>query len=171
MVLATLYLDTSMKWVLVITGVILLAMLLGRMSRPEPKRQGFPFEQGLALLNLFEIDFFHILREAADASWYIACKPQLSEIITVRENADHRRVHLEQLESERVDFLLCDAETMAPLLAIELVDPASDRQDVRDRTAFLSRALRAARLPLLEVSIADSVDVEEVRAQIREKLA
>jgi hypothetical protein len=53
-----------------------------------------------------------------------------------------------------VDFLICDAGSMQPLLGIELDDASHGKAESVDRDRFMERVFGAAELPLMRVKAA-----------------
>ncbi len=169
--MATLFVfDWSLKWILVISGLLLLAFWLAWLSRTPEKRVTYPYEQVLALLTVGELDFFHALREAVQHEFFIACKPRLADVITVEEGAAEWRAAFNRIQSKHVDFLLCRPDSLAPVLVIELDDPSHNRPDRIERDEFVNCALAAANLPILHVPIAESCDPDQLQTKIREAL-
>lgn len=78
-----------------------------------------------------------------------------------------------KIDRKHFDFVLIDAETTRPLLAIELDDRTHDRPDRRRRDGFVEAACDAAGLPLLRVRARPpgaSYDVATLSAEIERLL-
>jgi hypothetical protein len=61
-----------------------------------------------------------------------------------------------------VDFVVCDAETMQPVYAIELDDASHERQDRADRDDFVNKVFRKAGLPLLRADCKQGYSHQEM---------
>jgi very-short-patch-repair endonuclease len=68
-----------------------------------------------------------------------------------------------------VDFVLADASTLEPRLAIELDDRSHGRPEAKERDAFKDAVLAAAGMPLLRV-VTGRFSVAALRARIREMI-
>ena len=66
-----------------------------------------------------------------------------------------------------MDFVLCDNDSVRPLLAIELDDSSHKSDKGQARDAFVDEALRAAGLPLLRIPCKAGYNVQDLAAQIR----
>jgi hypothetical protein len=75
-----------------------------------------------------------------------------------------------RIDRKHVDFVICEARTMQPLLAIELDDASHERADRIARDAFVDRVFEVAGLPLLHVRFALAYQPEVLMHAIRQKL-
>ena len=90
-------------------------------------------------------------------------KVRLMDLVSVpdkhwREFAPGSGMHL--------DFVLADAETLRPMLVIELDDRSHGRTDVQERDRFKNAALAAAELEILRVLAAGKYH----RGQLEDKI-
>ena len=125
-----------------------------------------------SLLTRSELACYLVLREAVGDDWQILLKVRLGDVLTVVHqggNPDWQRAW-NRIRSKHLDFLLCDPETLAPVLAIELDDRSHERQDRRERDEFLNAALADAGLPLLRIPVARAYQVADLRTQMDQLL-
>ncbi|MGI5917257.1 MAG: DUF2726 domain-containing protein [Anaerolineae bacterium] len=89
------------------------------------------------------------------------------------KSKDRRRAlaYNNRIDRKHVDFLLCDPQTMAPLLGIELDDSSHRRPDRRARDELVDRIFESAGLPLLRVPARfDGYNAATLREKIDEIL-
>jgi very-short-patch-repair endonuclease len=84
--------------------------------------------------------------------------------------AAQRRKWLGKILAKHVDFVLCDPESLAPLLAIELDDASHDRPERKERDEFVDHAFESAGLPLLRIRNGSSYDPAALRQLIDDSL-
>jgi hypothetical protein len=131
-------------------------------------RKVLPFTKRPSLLTPGERRFYATLVQAVPPGVVIFVKVRLLDVVTVPEaawescGAPASGMHL--------DFVLADASTTEPRLAIELDDRSHVRADVRQRDRFKDTALKAAGVPMLRVPAAGRYNGAELRAQIRAAL-
>jgi hypothetical protein len=119
-----------------------------------------------------EHNFYHVLREAV-ADWaVVAPKVNLSDLFYVQTgNQKDNRRFLNQIDRKHVDFLLCDARTMRPLMGVELDDRSHLRADRQQRDALVAGVFGAAGLPLVRVPVQASYVTGELAQMLRQSAA
>ena len=140
---------------------ILLASFLGR-AKAKESTLDYPYGKRDAFLTPAEVSFFHVVQSFLPAEYHLVVKVRLADLFFVRQP------HLNQaarnrIDRKHVDFLICDAKTMEPKLAIELDDRSHQRKDRQERDAFIDEVFRAAELPMVHIAAAKGYQVDEVR--------
>ncbi|MEZ5943722.1 MAG: DUF2726 domain-containing protein [Planctomycetaceae bacterium] len=127
-----------------------------------------PYEQNPEFLTKAERSFFGVLQQAVAGRYHIFVKVRLADLLTVRSGAEKWQSHFNRIQSKHIDFVLCDMEQIAPLLAVELDDKSHQRRKRQQRDAFLEEALAAANFSLLRIPVRTSYNVGQLRQQIEE---
>ena len=149
---------------LVIALVLLLARVLLGSDIP-------PYEQQGPLLGEVPLQFYRVLREAIQDDWSLLRAVPLGEVFKVRHGVSKPHLWQKKLGSHKIDFLLCDADTMRARLAIALDPPTEDEQEEGERDVFLDEACGSADLCLLRVTIRPSYNKDSLRASIKKAIA
>lgn len=115
----------------------------------EPQAERYPYHLRDNFLSPAEHHFFRALLPAVSA-WAVVCpKVRLGDIFYVRAPDRSARYRARnRIERKHLDFLLCDPETMQPLLGVELNDRSHQRADRRKRDGFVAGVFDAAGLPI-----------------------
>lgn len=124
-------------------------------SPVEPAEEEVTFPYGLRddFLSPAELSFFRVLKSELPAEWHLVAKVNLVDLFFIRQ--PHRnQAARNRIERKHVDFVICDALTMKPLLGIELDDASHARQDRLERDVFVNLVFQAAGLPILHVRAA-----------------
>ena len=153
----------------------------GRFSRKRGKRPPLPgmrsgaatllspppiaFRRAPRLLSRGERAFWYPLFEAVKGKYRIFCKVRLLDIVDTPSGSD--RYWFKKVRGFHVDFVLCDPQTTAPLLVVELDDRSHNSSRVKERDELKSAVLAAAGLPLLRVTCQQAYDPEELGQAIR----
>lgn len=161
--------------VLLIAAGIAAAKLLGRKVASQQDEgdmaPGFPYEKRAPLLTPAERSFYGVLRSLAETrGWEVFAKVRLEDLIEVKKGTEKYQSHRNRIKARHVDFLVCDQQTVSPIVAIELQDSSHARTDRQQRDAFVSGALEAAGLPLLAISPQRAYAVAELSEMIQGKL-
>jgi very-short-patch-repair endonuclease len=155
----------AQNWPLVafVVGAIVTIVLALLSLRDGPP----PYERRGVLLSPAEITFLRALQMAVREDWLIFSMVRLADIIKVRTKTRKSQSWNSRIQGKRLDFVICDYETLEVKLAIELDDASQPRTD-RDRFVFV--ALTAAGLPLLRVRAQERYETAALRKDIEDAL-
>lgn len=160
----------------IVAGLALIAIAILRpkiikfiksLGRPRP----LPYQEKPDFFSAAEISFYHCLRTAIGTERIIFAKVRLIDLMELPATTDGYTTWFNRVKAKHVDFVLCDAGTVKPILVIELDDSTHARQDRRNRDAFVDAALQAARLPILHVQAKRSYSTAELRQTIDETIS
>ena len=146
--------------------VIILLVLL----RLVTGRRRLPYRRVESLLTAAERSFYDVLLRAVAPELVVFAKVRLADLMWLPDGVRDRQAHLGRIIAKHVDFVLCDRQTLSPVLAIELDDSSHLARERRDRDAFVDRALSAAGIPLLRVRAGRSYHLPELAGQLQEAL-
>ncbi|HEX9016592.1 MAG TPA: DUF2726 domain-containing protein, partial [Chloroflexota bacterium] len=160
-------------WIVAIVAVIALVVVSRMLQGKDTaeKVSGYPFEKRRQFLSPAERSFYGVLRTlAGQRGWDVFAKIRLEDIVEVRKGTEKLQAHRNRIKSRHVDFLLCDQETVAPLLAVELNDASHASERRQERDAFLNDALSAAGIALLTVPAKSAYSPADLGRMVDEKL-
>jgi hypothetical protein len=129
---------------------------------PNPE---FPYHLRDNFLSPAELSFYNVLRTVIGSRAVLLSKVALGDVFWVKQNDPSRfRIYTNKIDRKHVDFLICHAVTMQPLVGVELDDKSHQRQDHQERDAFVNEVFQAAGLPLLHIPARRSYRPEELTA-------
>lgn len=97
-----------------------------------------------------EQSFYLVLKHVVSDRAIICTKVSLGDLFFVRSNSrSNFRTLTNKIDRKHVDFLLCDPQTVRPLVAIELDDKSHQRSDRQARDELVAMVYQAAKLPLV----------------------
>ena len=152
--------------VVLIAAVGLSALLKAR----PPKRPSLPYKKRDYLLTAAERSFYEVLQTVVDNQLHVFPKIRLVDLLYLPKGTENRQAHMNRVQSKHVDFVLCDLQNVRPLLVIELDDSSHEREDRKDRDAFVDQALEDAALPILHVPANRTYAPKELADLIEAKL-
>jgi hypothetical protein len=155
---------------LVVFVLGVLAEIARRLLTPQA---GVPAEyrRVKALLTDAELRFFHVLRDCVPSTQIVLCKVRVADFVTPAISGPKRQTAFNRISAKHADFLLCDAESMSPLLVIELDDKSHERGERRDRDAFMDSVYASVQLPILHVKVQAKYSAADLRARISAALS
>lgn len=143
----------------------LIRSLLGIGTREtELGAEQLPYLQRDAFLSPAEASFFLVLTSVVDARYLVFTKVGIRDLLYVPRRTNNWQSYWNKIDRKHVDFLLCDPETIQPVLAIELDDSSHSREDRRKRDEFVDRVFQAAGLPLRRLPAKNGYSADEVYA-------
>lgn len=158
--------------------LLLVAALLIKVILPAVQRSGsgvraagdvesLPYRRRDYLLTKSERSFHEVLRGSLSAQIVVFAKVRLIDLVWLPKGTGNRQRHLNRVVSKHVDFVLCDVQSIRPLLVIELDDASHRRADRMARDAVVDAALEAAGLPILHIDAQRGYVVEDLKREIR----
>jgi very-short-patch-repair endonuclease len=132
-------------------------------AKPRPYRQRDDF------LSPAELAFYRVLVPVVDSRYVICPKVRIADLVYTVERND--RANMNRIIQKHVDFVLCEKESMKPILVIELDDSSHARADRQERDELVDAVFESAQLPLLHVRAATRYVPQELRSQIEQALS
>ena len=126
-----------------------------------------PFKKKDWLLTKGEKAFYDALRQAVGSAVVICPKVRLADLVWIPKGEKDRRTWLNRVDRKHIDFVLCRAGTLSPVLAIELDDASHNSERAKKRDQVKDDVLKAAGLPMLRVKAAGSYDPAKIRADVQ----
>lgn len=135
--------------------------------RPQvkPVDEILPYRLRDHFLSPAEFSFYKVLSSILGTQFAIQSKVRLADIFFV-PRPNENVAYFNKIAQRHLDFLICDAVTMKPLLGIELDDTSHRRGSRQERDEFIGEVFQAAGLPLLRFAVQREYSPREVAAQI-----
>jgi len=129
----------------------------------------FPYHLRDDFLSAAEHNFYLVLNRAV-SDWAVICpKVSLSDVFFAKASEYGRRLaYTNKIDRKHIDFLLCDPQTVRPLVGIELDDKSHRRKDRQERDRFVEEVFRVAKLPLVRIPVQRTYNVDELGALLRQ---
>lgn len=129
-------------------------------------RMRFPYGMRDAFLSPAEISFFHVLKGTLGLEHHVITKVNLFDLFYVSQPHVNQAA-INRIDRKHVDFVVCEAGTMRPVLAIELDDASHLGRRARETDGFKDEVFRVAGLPLLRVKAARGYVPQELTERMR----
>ncbi|MFT3895945.1 MAG: DUF2726 domain-containing protein [Anaerolineales bacterium] len=127
----------------------------------------YPYHQVEEFISAAELNFFFNLKAVVGDSVHIFSKVKLSDLFYAKTgDFGKNRSYTNKIDYKHVDFLLCDARTLKPILGIELDDKSHQRADRQERDDFVNHVFEAAKLPLLHISVQRGYSQNELKSKL-----
>src|SRR5438094_2936026 len=95
----------------------------------------FPFRRK-SVLSPVELEFYNVLKLAVSDRFLILLKVGVRDLCEIT-NRDVNQAAFNRVADDKMDFVLCDQATLAPVVAIELDDSTLYPRDRAERDAVM----------------------------------
>jgi hypothetical protein len=147
---------------------LIATLIFGPKKLQEINSEILPYKLRSNLLSAAEFSFYKVLETAVQKKVEIQCKVRLADIFYTSYGTNVS--HFNRITGKHVDFLLCDLQTMKPLMGIELDDASHSQPERKERDVFVDKVFKVAELPLLHIQAKRTYHPEELMAKIKEFL-
>ncbi len=134
-----------------------------RWTPPAADAPEFPFLRKKYFFSAAERSFYEVLRRVVGEQVHLFAKVRLADVVYVAKGTGSWQTHFNRIQSKHIDFLLCDRQQIAPLLAIELDDSSHDAEARQSRDQVVDAVCEAARLPIIRISAQRAYTPESLR--------
>lgn len=142
----------------IIAGIVLVALIILTKKKGDDQapstRDTSGYKRAEYLFTGPEFKFYKALTDAIQGRYNIMVKVRLADIIEVDEYAKDRRKKFNYIAQKHCDFLLCERESMRPLLFIELDDSTHQQRDRQERDRFVDKVCKSAGMPIHHIPVA-----------------
>ncbi len=128
------------------------------------------YQKQKSILTPSESIFHKVLKKAVDSQYQIFAKVRLADFVWLVNESETQKYHLNQILGRHIDFLLCNNDSLSPMLCIELDDKSHELPDHQERDNFKNRLFESVGLPLLRVKLQSSYSSSYLHDLIESKL-
>lgn len=155
--------STSFFLVVILVSLAILALL-----KSPTGSTSFTYRRKPYLLSKAERSFYGVLSQAVAGKALIFSKVRVADVITPQQGLTRSNWQraFNKISAKHLDFILCDPQSCAVKLAIELDDASHDSAKRQARDSFLDAACQSAGLPLLRIRAARGYVVADLRCDI-----
>jgi len=129
------------------------------------------YRRRCTLLSAKEKAFYLTLLRVMGEHAHVFVKVRLADLVFIPNGTDHLDYHRGRVGRRYVDFVLCSPSSLAPVLAINVLDNDKRSQDARYADELICDALRIAGLPLLQIRPKEATDPAMLSRRIRLSIA
>ncbi len=138
---------------------------------PKETAESYPYQPQKSILTDAELSFYHVLTTALNGKLTTCVQVPLVSLIYPKTGSHKQNnTYRNKIDRKRVDFVLCDPQTLRPMLVIELDDSSHQRASRQTRDTFVEKALEAAKIPIMRVKTQATYPPRELLLEIKEKL-
>ncbi|WP_020676159.1 DUF2726 domain-containing protein [Geopsychrobacter electrodiphilus] len=150
--------------VLIVLGF--LAVFLQKQTSASPS--ALTFKSRGELFTPAERSFLGVLQQAVGDEFSIFGKVRLGDLIKPSSglNPSQRLSTLNKINLKHIDFLICRADNLAFVAAVELDDKSHRRKDRSERDVFVDQALSSAEIPIVRFAAQKSYELTDVKQRI-----
>jgi hypothetical protein len=143
----------------------LITSLFGFSKSKETASEILPYKLRTNILSPAEFSFYKVLQIAIQNKLEIQCKVRLADIFYTPHGTNIS--YFNRIARKHIDFLLCNQQTMKPILGIELDDSTHAQPDRIERDLFVDKVFQIAGLPILHLQAKRAYNPEELMNEIK----
>lgn len=126
-----------------------------------------PYRKRDYILNARELAAFRLISETLGNRYVVFPKVRLADLLSLPADASRRQEYIERVKDRRVDFVICDYESLEPLLVVASTSTNDNKKKiVADR--FTLRALEAAGLAYITLDLSNLPDSSDLQLNLRQ---
>jgi len=157
------------NWIILILLLIIVSLALALFKKKAGKTPvDFPYQSKEVLCSPAERSFLGALDKILGERYRIFAKVRLADIVDVQRglSASARQSAFNRIAGKHIDFIVCNANDLSIVGAIELDDKSHLKKGRRERDQFLDKALEAASIPMLRVKAQSTYSIKEVSSDL-----
>jgi hypothetical protein len=139
--------------------------LVQQKQPPTAEIETFPYKVQRSLLIPSEMVFYRGLASVVGTRALICPKVRLGDVFFVVDFKENLPQYF-RIAEKHVDFLLCNPQTIKPIVGIELDDEGHQQRDRKDRDRFIKKVFEAAGLPLIHIPVQPKYNAHELETRL-----
>jgi len=157
------------NWIILLLLLIIFFLALALFKRKDGKSpEDFPYQSKDVLCSPAERSFLGALDKIVGKKYRIFAKVRLADIIDVHKglSVSVRQSAFNRIDGKHIDFIICNANDLSIIGAIELDDKTHRGRGRHERDQFLDRTLKAAGVPVLRIKAQSSYSIKEISSRL-----
>jgi Protein of unknown function (DUF2726) len=150
--------------------VIAIKSLRRGSAQSEKVKAPYRYEKKSYFMSESEHEVFTILQQGYGEHYYIFPQVHISKILDHKVKGQYWEAAFKHINGKSVDYLICDKQSVRPLVAIELDGASHLSPDRIGRDGVVETMFKEANMPLVRLARKDSYNQEEVIAIIGKEL-
>jgi very-short-patch-repair endonuclease len=128
----------------------------------------FPYQSKDVLCSPAERSFLGALDKILEKSYRVFAKVRLADIVDIQQglSASARQSAFNRISGKHIDFIVCNANDLSIIGAIELDDKTHRAKRRQERDQFLDKTLEAAGVPLLRIKAQSAYSIKEISSSL-----
>lgn len=150
-------------------GLLLAVFGIGIWRALRRRWLAFPYRPAECLFTPAERAFLRVLDQVVGPQFRVFGKVRIADVAALQDGlppAIWRRA-LNRIAAKHLDFVICRADTLAIVCAIELNDRSHERPERQARDEFVAKVCQKIGLPLLMIPVQRQYAQSELRAQLK----
>jgi len=155
------------NWIILLLIIVVFALVLFK-KKAGKDPVDFPYQSKEVLCSPAERSFLGALDQIVGKKYRIFAKVRLADIIDVKKglSASVRQSAFNRIAGKHVDFIVCHANDLSIVGAVELDDKTHRGRGRQERDQFLDKALEIAGVPLLRIKARSTYSIKGISSDL-----
>lgn len=143
-----------------VIAILIIGFMIGGVKRFRYRK--------VELFSPAEKHFLKALDKAVSSEFRILGKVRIADVILPVKGLSNKEYNKSfwKISSKHIDYILLDRDTLDTVCVIELNDRSHKRKDRIKRDAFVDKAFKSAKIPLVWFSAKREYDITEIKNTI-----
>lgn len=137
--------------IIALVGVIIIFVLAKLM--PSKSKQNYDLSKyslKTSIVTPVEKWMYNVIQSELPENFLITPKIGMKDFIDIKKGKDFMR-HFTHIAQKHIDFLICEKDTLSPVLGIEIDDSSHQKESRRDRDQSVDEIYNAIGLKVLHI--------------------
>ena len=158
---------SSLLLLVIFAFVVLVVLAAIKNKQGRAGSIAFPYQPARTLFTAAERSFLGVLDQAVGSEYRVFGKVRVADVAIVKAGLGKsaRQSALNRIAYKHIDFVVCRANDLTVVCAVELNDKSHSSQRAQSRDDLLLKVCQAINLPLLTVPAKQAYSLQEIRSQ------
>ena len=155
--------------IILILVLVAVAIALALFKKKDGKGVvDFPYQSKDVLCSSAERSFLGALDQIVGGGFRVFAKVRLADIIDVQNGlpASARQSAFNRISGKHLDFVVCNANDLSIIGAIELDDKTHRGKSRQERDRFLDKTLEVVGIPILRIKAQSTYSIKEISSSL-----
>jgi Protein of unknown function (DUF2726) len=157
------------NWIILLLILVAVAIALSLLKKKAGKGPvNFPYQSKDVLCSPAERSFLGVLDNIVGKNYRIFAKVRLADIVDVQKGLSTSawQSAFNRISRKHIDFIVCNANDISIIGAIELDDKTHRGKGRQERDQFLDKTLETAGVPILRIKAQSTYSIKEISSSL-----
>lgn len=153
------------NWIILILILMMVSFAVAWIKKKAGKGfADFPYQSKEVLCSSAERSFLDVLDKIVGNRYRVFAKVRLADIVDIKRglSTSARKKAFNRIVRKHIAFIVCNANDLSIIGAIELIDKTHRGKGRQERDQFLYKTLEAAGIPVIRIKAQSAYSINEI---------